>query len=203
VVSRAAWDPIAGILTMLLEYFELLTEPDQRSVRAALAAVVDAQLPSGNIPACIGDSTAETCHWCHGGPGLPALALAAARVQTCADEADRLSAAASRCGVLIWERGLLRKGSGLCHGVAGNGYAFVTLWRLTGDETHLCRAMGFASMLYNSDLLAAAADYHDPQRAVVGVPDSPCSLMEGTAGVICFLLDMLSPATARFPAWEV
>jgi hypothetical protein len=186
---------------MLLGGFELLTAADQQSVRATLRAVLDAQLPSGNMPTCIGRSGGDTVHWCHGAPGMPALLHAATRA--CPDDADRLAAAGSRCGALIWEQGLLRKGSGLCHGVSGNAYAFLTLWRMTGNEVHLFRALAFAAMLYDSELLAAAASYPDPQRAVVGVPDSPCSLMEGKAGVVCLLLDMLSPATARFPAWEV
>jgi hypothetical protein len=36
-------------------------------------------------------------------------------------------AAASRAADTLWERGLLRKGVGLCHGIAGNGYAFLSL----------------------------------------------------------------------------
>lgn len=33
---------------------------------------------------------------------------------------------------VVWERGLLTKGYGLCHGVSGNSYAFLTLFQLTG-----------------------------------------------------------------------
>jgi DUF1680 family protein len=38
----------------------------------------------------------------------------------------------------------LRKGPGLCHGTAGNGYAFLRLFALTGDERWLDRARRFA-----------------------------------------------------------
>lgn len=37
-----------------------------------------------------------------------------------------------RCGELTWQRGLLKKGPGICHGVAGSGYVFLLLYRLTG-----------------------------------------------------------------------
>ena len=37
-----------------------------------------------------------------------------------------------------------RKGAGLCHGTAGNGYAFLKLLERTGDELWLHRARAFA-----------------------------------------------------------
>ena len=41
------------------------------------------------------------------------------------------------------------------------------------------------------------------QRRVPGVADSPHSLMEGAAGDLCFLLDLISPDTSAFPGWEL
>lgn len=38
---------------------------------------------------------------------------------------------AIQCGEVVWERGLLRKGYSICHGVAGNGYAFMPLFQQT------------------------------------------------------------------------
>ena len=49
--------------------------------------------------------------------------------------------AAERCGQVVWSRGLLKKGYGLCHGVAGNGFTFLQLYRLTGQPYHLHRAI--------------------------------------------------------------
>ena len=48
--------------------------------------------------------------------------------------------AAERAGDVVWSSGLLKKGPGLCHGVSGNGYALLALYRCTGDEVHLQRA---------------------------------------------------------------
>jgi hypothetical protein len=39
--------------------------------------------------------------------------------------------AALRAGEVVWQQGLLRKGPGLCHGVAGNAYALLRLWKTT------------------------------------------------------------------------
>lgn len=45
--------------------------------------------------------------------------------------------AALECAEVIWQRGLLKKGYGLCHGVAGNAYAFLCAFKLSGDEKYL------------------------------------------------------------------
>lgn len=47
---------------------------------------------------------------------------------------------ALRCGDVVWNWGLLKKGYGLCHGTAGNAYAFLALYRHTHDPKHLYRA---------------------------------------------------------------
>ena len=71
--------------------------------------------------------------WCHGAPGL---------VATVGDLMPIELAAAA--GELTWKAGPLRKGPGLCHGTAGNGYALLRLHALTGDPRWLERARGFA-----------------------------------------------------------
>ncbi|HEX2542074.1 MAG TPA: LanC-like protein [Caldimonas sp.] len=77
--------------------------------------------------------------WCHGAPGIvTALAGIPARWST---ELDDLLLAA---GEAIWQAGPLEKGFGLCHGTAGNGYAFLKLHRRSGDALWLDRARRFA-----------------------------------------------------------
>jgi hypothetical protein len=76
--------------------------------------------------------------WCHGAPGVVAsLALLAPDD----DEHGRLLRAG---GELTWRAGPLSKGASLCHGTAGNGYAFLALLEHTGDELWLERARAFA-----------------------------------------------------------
>jgi lanthionine synthetase-like protein len=71
--------------------------------------------------------------WCHGAPGI---------VATLAHMLDEELAVAG--GELTWRAGPLRKGANLCHGTAGNGYAFLALLERTGDELWLTRARAFA-----------------------------------------------------------
>lgn len=54
---------------------------------------------------------------------------------------------ARRSSEAVWTRGLLTKGNGICHGVAGNGYAFLSLRKADGaDGRHLHRARSFAGV---------------------------------------------------------
>jgi hypothetical protein len=71
--------------------------------------------------------------WCHGAPGM---------ITTLADLMPREMAIAG--GEMTWRAGPLRKGHGLCHGTAGNGFAFLKLYALTGDQRWLNRARRFA-----------------------------------------------------------
>ena len=45
-------------------------------------------------------------------------------------DTDQYITAARRAGDTVWDRGLLKKGPGLCHGVAGNGYTFLHLYQV-------------------------------------------------------------------------
>jgi hypothetical protein len=76
--------------------------------------------------------------WCHGAPGMVA---SLAEIAPGDDEHERLLLAG---GELIWRAGPLAKGANLCHGTAGNGLAFLKLFRRTGDELWLERARAFA-----------------------------------------------------------
>jgi hypothetical protein len=79
-----------------------------------------------------GDGLIRT-QWCHGAPGI---------VATLAHLLDDQLAPAG--GELTWRAGPLRKGANLCHGTAGNGYAFLALLERMGDERWLARARAFA-----------------------------------------------------------
>jgi lantibiotic modifying enzyme len=74
--------------------------------------------------------------WCHGAPGI---------VTSLAGLPDpRLDDLLVAAGDLTWVAGPLTKGGGLCHGTAGNGYAFLKIFKRTGDERWLDRARAFA-----------------------------------------------------------
>src|SRR5439155_21316204 len=73
--------------------------------------------------------------WCYGGGGI--VARAAGYL-----EEELLLAGAE----LLWRAGPhgMDKGACICHGTAGNGYAFLKVFERTGDERWLERARRFA-----------------------------------------------------------
>ncbi len=73
---------------------------------------------------------------CHGAPGM--VTCFADFPGSAID--DLLFAA----GELVWQAGPLAKGSNLCHGTAGNGFAFLKLYRRSGEALWLNRARRFA-----------------------------------------------------------
>ncbi|MCB8819934.1 lanthionine synthetase C family protein [Microvirga rosea] len=119
---------------------------------------------------------------CHGAPGM-VTALAGLD-----EPIDELLLGG---GELTWKAGPLAKGSNLCHGTAGNGFAFLKLFERTGDGMWLDRARLFAMhAIKQSDMEAA----HFGQRRF--------SLWTGDIGLACFLLECVR-ATARFPTFDV
>jgi lantibiotic modifying enzyme len=78
---------------------------------------------------------ANQLQWCSGAPGILACA------HSYLDEGLLLAGAE-----LIWQAGPpgMEKGSGICHGTAGNGHAFLKVFERTGDELWLDRARRFA-----------------------------------------------------------
>ena len=76
---------------------------------------------------------------CHGAPGM--INCLADLPHSVSDSLDRLLI---QGGELTWKAGPLVKGSNLCHGTAGNGYAFLKLYQRTKNAMRLERARAFA-----------------------------------------------------------
>ena len=102
--------------------------------------------------------------WCHGAPGVVASLAAVAPDD---DEHERLLLAG---GELTWRAGPLAKGANLCHGTAGNGYAFLALFERTGDELWLERARAFAMHSAAQVARARAGARARPLHAADGRP---------------------------------
>src|SRR6185295_18763305 len=131
--------------------------------------------------------TARAPKWlmqfCHGAPGfvicladLPGGAL------------DDLLLAA---GETTWRAGPLAKGSNLCHGTGGNGYAFLALHRRTGDPIWLERARAFA--------MTAIAQCREARLAH---GQGRYSLWTGDVGLAIYLWDCMR-GEANFPTIDV
>lgn len=112
---------------------------------------------------------------------------------------------ALKAGDLIWEKGLLLKGFGLCHGICGNAYFLHSIYRVTKDQKWLYRAFKFASSVTDERVRSKVQSYDDPSRKEVGQPDGLYSLMEGLAGTTVMIIDMLmqDEIDPKFPGYEI
>src|SRR6202035_5809340 len=84
------------------------------------------------------DKSPTLCQHCHGAPGM---------VTTFADapfSSPEFETLLAEAGHLTWAAGPLAKGSNLCHGTGGNGYALLKLHRRTKDPIWLEWARIFA-----------------------------------------------------------
>jgi hypothetical protein len=88
----------------------------------------------------------------------------------------------------VWQAGPAgpEKGAGICHGTAGNGYAFLKVFERTGDERWLERARRFA-------VHAHAQVERAPGRY---------SLWTGGVGVALYASDCLD-TRGRYPIFEI
>jgi predicted esterase len=87
--------------------------------------------------------------------------------------------------------GPLAKGSNLCHGTGGNGYAFLKLHRRTGDAVWLERAHAFA-MTSIAQCRGARAEFGRGRY----------TLWTGDIGLAIYLWDCLT-GVPRFPTVDV
>lgn len=144
--SVGAGHGFASNVRSLLRGESLLAEARVRELKHAAAETVTAlaleQDGLVNWPTAADVYWAEQfpsrVQWCHGAPGVITSLWSLPRQ-------ERLDDLLHRAGELIWTSGPLRKGSGLCHGTAGNGFALLALHRRFGDELWLDRAHAFAT----------------------------------------------------------
>ncbi|HEX9325148.1 MAG TPA: LanC-like protein [Reyranella sp.] len=131
------------------------------------------------------DAPPRLCQYCHGAPGM---------VTTFADAAFTSSELESLLvdgGNFSWAAGPLAKGSNLCHGTGGNGYAFLKLFRRSGDTVWLERARAFA--------MTAIAQGRETRTAT---GRGRYTLWTGDIGLAGYLWDCVT-ADPRFPSIDV
>ena len=137
----------AGNAYPLLRGAALLDEERRETLYArcveTLRATVIVEGDCANWPPGVGPArpgrTKMLVQWCHGAPGI-VTGLA----DFPAGKSPDMDAMLIQAGNMTWKAGPLAKGYGLCHGTAGNGYAFLKLHRRTGDALWLERARSFA-----------------------------------------------------------
>lgn len=180
----------AGNMIPLLRGWNWLTEDQRTSVAEAIPRTLSltacrSELGANWPAVAIRDQQPKLCQHCHGAPGM---------VTTFAElpfASPALDVLASEGGRFVWAAGPLAKGSGLCHGTAGNGYAFLKLYRRTGDTIWLDRARAFA--------MTAIAQARDT-RTRFG--RGRYTLWTGDVGLAIYLWDCLK-ATPLFPTIDI
>jgi Lanthionine synthetase C-like protein len=192
--SRRRWlGPVhgyAGNMIPLIRGWPWLTEGQHARITEAVPRTLAANAWRSELGAnwgaiAGGTSPPALCQHCHGAPGI---------VTTFADipfASHALDGLLLEGGDFTWAAGPLAKGSNLCHGTGGNGYAFLKLHRRTGDAVWLDRAHAFA--------MTAIAQFREAHAAF---GQGRYALWTGDVGLAIYLWDCLS-TEPRFPTIDV
>jgi len=132
------------------------------------------KLASGNFKSSADSKSDKLVQWCHGAPGVVPVLLEFMEACSLHKEVEEVLN-------VVWTRGLLQKGCGVCHGIAGNAYSFLAAFKATGNFEHLNRAIAFAKVILDAGFEKCCAK-----------ADNPFSLFEGMSGTTMFLIDLLS-----------
>jgi Lanthionine synthetase C-like protein len=125
------------------------------------------------------------CQHCHGAPGM---VTAFSDAPFLVPELEELL---SEGGEFTWAAGPLAKGTNLCHGTGGNGYAFLKLYRRTKNSIWLDRARAFA--------MTGIAQYREAREQF---GRGRYSLWTGDIGLAIYLWDCLT-GNPIFPTIDV
>jgi hypothetical protein len=180
----------AGNVIPLLRGWNWLTPQQQTQVAEFVPKTLAANAWGSDVGTTWGARSKRAnpprmCQHCHGAPGM-VTTFADAPFATPEFDAILLDA-----GRFSWAAGPLTKGSNLCHGTGGNGYAFLKLYRRTNDPIWLDRARQFA--------MTAIVQYRGAQL-VVG--RGRYSLWTGDVGLAIYLWDCIT-GEPRFPTIDV
>ncbi len=128
--------------------------------------------------------------WCHGAAGIvTAMARTPINDSTSSALLDNLL---EKTGELVWQAGPLAKGANICHGTAGNGYAFLYLYKRWGDPIWLNRARKFA-----------VHAIEQCQKDRLRYRQGRYTLWTGDAGLAIYLHHCLYPNEAAIPGLDL
>ncbi|KAF8018491.1 hypothetical protein BT93_H3387 [Corymbia citriodora subsp. variegata] len=182
---------LAGILQVLLHF--PLREESVDDVKGTLRYMMSKRFPhSGNYPSSEGNPRDKLVQWSHGATGM-AITLCKASQMFPQDREFR--DAAIEAGEVVWKNGLVKK-VGLADGISGNAYAFLSLYRLTGERIYEDRARAFAIFPYHNVNKPVGTEH-------AHVVDYAFSLYQGLAGVACLWFDLVDAENSRFPGYEL
>ena len=213
---------VAGILHTLLDFddeIESISGDSWKMIENTILKLDDSCLKSGNLapslksclPSAAPKRVDKLIQFCSGSPGHVLLLTqmyrkSVQREQDPVHESsllkpseEYLDHAAELAKDVVFPRGLLQKGVGLCHGTSGNAFVFLSMYRemlKTNEEDAkewLEMAYGYAN--FALDMLDELED----------VPKHPKSLYEGLGGLVCLLLGLVeggAGTNCKFPCYE-
>ncbi|KAG6816715.1 hypothetical protein H0H87_003575 [Tephrocybe sp. NHM501043] len=194
-------DDTSGILLALWNCPFNVVEPYVDDLVKTLEWLVHTQDQTGNWPSKAPDNAYrcdnELVQWCHGASGILILLSKASRQRgygIVLDERlrEKVDTAMIQGAQVVYSTGLLTKGIGICHGVAGSVYALLAVSQAL-DNRHNILSNGSSVYLREALHLALlAAAYEELEKnGAMRVPDHPWSLYEGAAGMCCAWVDVL------------
>ena len=224
---------VAGILCVLLNPTLCDIFPAIKDQYPHIASTISAmcKLCSSNgshlpmaVPEWPSKRTAPLMQLCHGTPGLMLLITTAGMSPSFAANhwSDIWLNDAMKGAKKTWEQGLLSKGGGLCHGIAGNAWPLILLSvvaqynSVSSHETSTSRqtntmekspasargpsgdeflGQGLALLLECENTEPFAKSAGNTRR--YSMPDHPYSLFGGLAGTICAWADACIVVEAR------
>ncbi|KAL2845934.1 hypothetical protein BJY01DRAFT_247445 [Aspergillus pseudoustus] len=214
---------LTGILSVLLSVPTSILSPHLPSIGATISFLCEICInEDGHLPTCIpprhtsSSRTSPLVQICHGAPAFLALMACALQVPELVRDywTPEWDTALRLATEQVWEEGLLSKGGGLCHGIAGNAWPFLMIYvafeenaavlnTARGNDSHHMplrdESEGSVGDPLTPDFFLARAlamllharetqPYNQiPETAPddYRMPDHPYSLFEGLAGTVC------------------
>jgi len=186
---------ITGNANILLQGSDLLTD-------SCIEVIIDRTISTLNISAKRESNLANwtlctkpnidklLVQWCHGAAGI--VTAMARTPKSGSSNSKLLDDLLEKSGELVWQAGPLAKGSNICHGTSGNGYAFLYLYKRWGDSVWLDRARKFA---------IHAIEQCRKDRLRYG--QGRYTLWTGDAGLAIYLYHCLYPDEAAIPGLDL
>ena len=181
---------IVGILYILMQCPEDIILAACPMLKHRITSTVNelVELVSNSVyPSSLGSSSkGRLCQFCHGATGFTLLFSKMFQLTR-----NRLYLdAASQAGLHVVHN-TKTKGVGLCHGMSGNIYALLSLYRVSGDIQWLQFSLHMTLVVCNDCF------------RIYQHSDRPLSLYEGLPAFVCLVTDLLcNPSNAKFPGFD-
>jgi len=186
---------VAGNANILLQGIELLEKYDakliiERTVSTLDISVIQDEKLANWIHFVKPNIQKMLVQWCHGAAGIITAMSKTPDIDS--PFSKLLDELLEKAGELVWQAGPLKKGSNICHGTSGNGYAFLYLYHRWGDAIWLERARKFAMH-----------SIEQCQEARLKYGQGRYSLWTGDAGLAIYLHHCLDPEKAAIPGLDL